>query len=1203
VVHFSTTRLVYDFQMDSEVYSSCNQVAKNLVNRIIVREACINGIDDEKDCMLTLDAEYNGTSIECRKKFRGLISVPQFDPDVANTQKEHWKAMYPDDNMHVVHAKHDICKDLPKLVVNFWTNGKNPILWNFDLFSTFYTYPVELAGIIAQIPQQILSSTSGSLLAFTFQAIPHRGFLSRIRNTLEWKNRVEEFLQMKSWKKSEVMHFYQMKMDMLWREQLPPCVTMEKVDFYLEDSYINGVDDVYLRENAFLYKGKTDNESTMCVLMYRARHEKSCQCEHTVKPKKRKRELQVMERSEMENLEYEITKRRKLNKNPETESRIMEVETNSLYVEEAENYSDDNCSDMASMVSLSCTEDGSENDDVSSDDEGSITSTLSISSMVSLSCTEDGSENDDVSSDDEGSITSTLSISSMVSLSCTEDGSEEPGDTHDSGYHSATDPQFQYKLYDHQIEILQAIQEHQRGIVNAICGSGKSLPMVKSCLCHRTSIIFVPFKVLVDQFALYFNDDLSEATVHKVNSDHLGDIPLPNQDETTVYLANFDSLHRMRDLGIIFDVIHWDEAHLATSSKRRGKISGETNEALDMEDLNTIQSRRHFFWTATPNQIMKCHPEIYGEEIYTYSFRAAVKDRIIKSFGIYISCNKGDDGEDNEKTRYDKILETTCDFIRNEKRKRVLIYVNRVAEADNNYLTVENMKKDAHTIFPPEFKTHFIAANTKARDRKRIFKRFSDERDDSIHVIVSCRTISVGVDLPTCDSVVFAETSKNITEIVQRGCRPLRLTDAEKSTGKFENAKIFFPINVSATELHCLTEQANRNEKLHRKIRGDPLEIPMLVLNLLKEGLAIDFDFTKDDSSFKNSCHFHGVQDDHRDRGENAAVQVHVTFPYTEYVWEESSNEFAMSMQNLCVSIKREERIPGFDQWGDAQKVSYLKNWCDEHGGQKPKQGSKCPEEAKLAQWLNVLGNQKRREKLRHPPFNDMKKFDWWNPWLEKLEKAKVEKIPGFVRWNDAQKVSYLKNWCDEHGGQRPKRGSKCPKEAKLAQWLNGLGTQKRREKLRHPPFNDMKKFDWWNPWLEKLEKAKVEKIPGFDQWGDAQKVSYLENWCDEHGGQRPKNRSKCPEEAKLAQWLSDLSNKERRKKLRHPRFNDMKRFNWWNPWLEKLEKAKVEKIPGSTNGTTRRGYLISKIGVMSTADRDPSGDRSAQRKQSWRGG
>jgi hypothetical protein len=65
---------------------------------------------------------------------------------------------------------------------------------------------------------------------------------------------------------------------------------------------------------------------------------------------------------------------------------------------------------------------------------------------------------------------------------------------------------------------------------------------------------------------------------------------------------------------------------------------------------------------------------------------------------------------------------------------------------------------------------------------------------------------------------------------------------------------------------------------------------------------------------------------------------------------------------------------------------------------------------------------------------------------------------------------------------------------------LNRLGNKKRREKLRHPPFNDMTKFDWWNPWLEKLEKAKVEKIPGFDRWGDARKVSHLKNWCDEHG-------------------------------------------------------------------------------------------------------
>ena len=70
--------------MDPCTYVSNNQAAKDLVNVTMVHEACLGGVDHELDCMVTLDAELNGTSMECRKRFNGLISVPQLDVFVAS---------------------------------------------------------------------------------------------------------------------------------------------------------------------------------------------------------------------------------------------------------------------------------------------------------------------------------------------------------------------------------------------------------------------------------------------------------------------------------------------------------------------------------------------------------------------------------------------------------------------------------------------------------------------------------------------------------------------------------------------------------------------------------------------------------------------------------------------------------------------------------------------------------------------------------------------------------------------------------------------------------------------------------------------------------------------------------------------------------------------------------------------------------------
>jgi hypothetical protein len=388
----------------------------------------------------------------------------------------------------------------------------------------------------------------------------------------------------------------------------------------------------------------------------------------------------------------------------------------------------------------------------------------------------------------------------------------------------------------------------------------------------------------------------------------------------------------------------------------------------------------------------------------------------------------------------------------------------------------------------------FISAKTKLNARNKIFHRFSSTCDDDVHVIVSCRTISVGVDLPTCDTVVFADVTRNVTEIIQRGCRPLRLTEEERLAKRYENAKIFFPVNVSAAELQGLLTASERNEKVHRSIRGNPLEIPMLVLNMLKDGLDVDLDFSRnkhddkeenedDENEYCGRKEDEGNQDeneDHKDESEGEfqyreKIPVSFDFPFSDYIWEESNDNFASTMNNLCVQLKKLERIPGWNEWDDGKRAKYLANWCVEHGKRKPKQGAKDVVEAKLARWLSNMGATRRRHKLRQPEFDMMKQFDWWGPWLEGLEKEKMEKIPGFDSWTKEQRISFLVQWCIDHGKRKPKQKAEDVVEDKLASWLCTMGATRRRHKLRQPAFDIMKQFDWWEPWLKGLESRRVQ--------------------------------------------------------------------------------------------------------------------------------
>src|SRR5690348_16751803 len=121
--------------------------------------------------------------------------------------------------------------------------------------------------------------------------------------------------------------------------------------------------------------------------------------------------------------------------------------------------------------------------------------------------------------------------------------------------------------------------------------------------------------------------------------------------------------------------------------------------------------------------------------------------------------------------------------------------------------------------------------------------------------------------------------------------------------------------------------------------------------------------------------------------------------------------------------------------------------------------------------------------------------------------------------------------------------------------------TMTKRHRLHGPCFDGMKRFLWWNEWLHNLEKEKEEHIPGWDGRNHQKCAKYLEDWCAAHGGRRPKRRSEDPVEEKLANWIRMTMAKEKnRHRLHEPCFDGMKRFPWWNEWLDNMEKEKEEK-------------------------------------------
>ncbi len=923
-------------------YASCNQIAKDQVNRVLVNEVCSSDTSAE-ECIVTLDDVDNGTcsAFAVDERYKGQYVVIQLDALTADVQDANWRSTFPERiDQFTVHAKQNICDDLPQLG-KLWQRSRDVRLFNFDYFSTFYTYPTRTLDMLTNLPDMFSGDERGTLIAFTFQAIPHGGLFAKLRSM--WPVRCEEYDAMRSWSDISISKFYTQKFNTFIESKLT-CTAIEPVE--LSGSGLAGRITVY--ENTIIYRGNSQNDSVMMFSLFRARHDPKCNIKHTYTNKcERDAALDV----EDDAIEEESEKMREISKGkrkrvhsggepsakPKRNCNIDAMDTR--IVENDEHFSGDESDYVESEYS----------DDVGGDEDGTH-----LDSDMSDSDTQFVSDDESIPQLDMSSIPSESNHWSDLS---------------------------QMALFPHQIQIIEAVKNApNRGYISAICGSGKSLPMILSCKAVSTSVIFVPYKILVEQFYHQYLEHDVNCDVYRVNSDNLTEIRRPIENRTTIYLANFDSAHRVAALGLNFDLVNWDEAHLATSDRRRDICKNDC-ESIDAASVK-IDTKKTVFWTATPNRKMLDHPEIYGHELFHYSYNQAVAERIIKPFGIFISCYKDDELNESLQTQYEKIVELSSKFIQNEGCRRVLIYVNWVKDQNGKEnISVDRIRKN-RKMFPESFTMDFFDSKTPQPVRKNIFQRFN-ETSENVHVIISCRTVSVGVDLPSCDAVIFASSSGNVTEIIQRGLRPCRLTAEERiQTGNITSAKIFFPINASSAEIRNLIERNKRDENIHRQIRGNALETPMAVLNLLKEGLEIEFDFINGNSKNRTK----GSSTGKSSGGETGNTRIEMQFPYSNYMWGENS-DFDTNLNHLCVSMKKNPRaIDGWDEMSLTSKAEYVASWSKKNGGRSPKnvrtsvdirRSSRIEEESLLGRWIYT----QYRKGYIHCSQNDfesLKKFDWW---------------------------------------------------------------------------------------------------------------------------------------------------------------------------------------------------------------------------------
>jgi superfamily II DNA or RNA helicase len=270
------------------------------------------------------------------------------------------------------------------------------------------------------------------------------------------------------------------------------------------------------------------------------------------------------------------------------------------------------------------------------------------------------------------------------------------------------------------------------------------------------------------------------------------------------------------------DLLILDECHHVVSEDRIKKAKN----ILDQNENKYFFPSKYLFMTATPLKIIKKNNEseyidgmieysmdnidIYGKIFFEYSFYQGKIDDNITGFEI-ISL------KDKDKVKYNEISKKIKNLNKEDQQTlyfETIGYILNQAIKDNNLKRTIVFLSDQYkiNIFKEilnklKLDCYICHSDQNNTDRNNNINDFKITSDDT-KILLSVGMLNEGVDIPICDSILFAEDRKSETIIVQNIGRALR-----KSPGK-QIAYVIIPTyiyNVDVNENNELIELSETN--------------------------------------------------------------------------------------------------------------------------------------------------------------------------------------------------------------------------------------------------------------------------------------------------------------------------------------------------------------------------------------------------------
>jgi len=351
------------------------------------------------------------------------------------------------------------------------------------------------------------------------------------------------------------------------------------------------------------------------------------------------------------------------------------------------------------------------------------------------------------------------------------------------------------KLRDHQLSILNTLQENRKGQVIVPTGGGKTMCMIEDAKYQfakdrvsKTIVIVAPRILLAQQLCSDFLKLIDQVEVLHVHSGETHFYSTTNSHKIRVWNNNtirnrlifttYHSLHRIQEAEIDVDTIYFDEAHNSVQKN-----------FVEATEYHSMYANRCYFFTATPKhsktpfKIGMNDYDIYGRVLVNVPAPKLVNEGVILPPKVKI---KKIDVVDDSRFKHEHDCDHVVSTIDEIDTDKVLIcarstkqIVNLVSQSD---FCIE-LRTRGYSWMYITAKTGAVVDGKKV-DRESFFNTLNEwGKDDTKKFVVLHHSIlSEGINVSGLEAAVFLRNMDYIT-ISQTIGRVIRKGGENKTFG------------------------------------------------------------------------------------------------------------------------------------------------------------------------------------------------------------------------------------------------------------------------------------------------------------------------------------------------------------------------------------------------------------------------------------